>query len=167
MPVRYILSSVWVKLSILPVIHHTIYRAICVFLLPIPLVMKFAGHHFIPLKRPVMRRLDVFFDVRLNKRFSKHRWFETQYHLSWHYSKVNLSGPQPALSCDSIDSVRPIFPMKLAMCKIQLGWFYFINYNVENTGFKIHVARQHMLLQKPFYQHFNYNLKMDKQLYAL
>ena len=39
-----------------------------------------SGHRWIPLKRPVTRSFDVFFDLRLNKRLSKQSWgwwFET------------------------------------------------------------------------------------------
>ena len=42
-----------------------------------------------PSERPVTRRFDDFFDLRLNKRLSrqpKHRWFETQSHSLWRIS---------------------------------------------------------------------------------
>ena len=38
------------------------------------------SHRWIPPQRPVPRKFDVFFDLRLNKRLNKHswrRWFET------------------------------------------------------------------------------------------
>ena len=48
-----------------------------------PLCGKFTGPGEFPTQRPVTRRFDVFFDLRLNKRLSKQPWgwwFET---LSW------------------------------------------------------------------------------------
>ena len=44
-----------------------------------------------PTKRPVRRSLDVFFDLRLNKRLSKQSWcwwFETPYRPLWRHCKV-------------------------------------------------------------------------------
>ena len=41
-----------------------------------------------PSQRPVTRSFDVFFDLRMNKRLSKHsrrRWFETPSHSLWHH----------------------------------------------------------------------------------
>ena len=48
-----------------------------------PLCGEFTGPGEYPTQRPVTRSFDVFFDLRLNKRLSKHSWgwwFET---LSW------------------------------------------------------------------------------------
>ena len=48
-----------------------------------PLCGEFTGPGEFPTQRPVTRSFDVFFDLRLNKRLSKHSWgwwFET---LSW------------------------------------------------------------------------------------
>ena len=45
-----------------------------------PLYGEFTGHRWIPLTKASDQRFDVFFDLRLNKRFSKQlrrRWFET------------------------------------------------------------------------------------------
>ena len=45
-----------------------------------------------PSQRPVTRSLDVFFDPRLNKRFSKQWrrwWFEMPPHSFWHHCNVN------------------------------------------------------------------------------
>ena len=45
-----------------------------------PLWGESTGHRWIPLQRPVTRSFDVFFDLCLNKRFSKQSrrwWFET------------------------------------------------------------------------------------------
>ena len=47
------------------------------------------GHRWIPSQRPVTRSFDVFFDMRMNKRFSKQsrrRWFETP--SLWHQCNV-------------------------------------------------------------------------------
>ena len=46
-----------------------------------------------PTQRPVTRIFDVFFDLRLNKRFSKQSWcwwFETPSRPSWRHSNVHL-----------------------------------------------------------------------------
>ena len=53
-----------------------------------------------PSQRPMTRSFDVFFDLRLNKRLSKHsrrRWFETPSRSLWHHSNVvlKLSLPNP------------------------------------------------------------------------
>ena len=42
-----------------------------------PLLGEFSGHRWIPLKKPVTRNFDVFFDLRQNKRLSKPstRWW--------------------------------------------------------------------------------------------
>ena len=47
-------------------------------------------------QRPVTRRFDAFFDVRLNKRVSKHsrcRWFETPWHSLWRHCNVSNRSP--------------------------------------------------------------------------
>ena len=58
-----------------------------------PLWGEFTGPGEFPTQRPVTRSFDVFFDLRLNKRLSKHSWgwwFET---LSWslwrHHNDTN------------------------------------------------------------------------------
>ena len=51
-----------------------------------PLWGEFTGHRWFPLKKPVTRSFDVFFEMRLNKRWSKpsrRQWFETPSCLSW------------------------------------------------------------------------------------
>ena len=48
----------------------------------------------VPTQRPVKRSLDVFFDLRLNKRLSKHlwgRWFETPSCSLWYHCNVSFS----------------------------------------------------------------------------
>ena len=47
MPVRYILSSVWVRLSIFSQLSILHYMGLCVFNLPIPLMMTEKGIHFL------------------------------------------------------------------------------------------------------------------------
>ena len=53
---------------------------------------KSSGTGELPLQRPVRRSFDVFFDLRLNRRLSKHSrrwWFETPSRLSRrHYSRT-------------------------------------------------------------------------------
>ena len=47
---------------------------------------EFTGHRWIPSQRPVTRSFDVFFDLRPNKRLSKHsrgRWFESPSRSLW------------------------------------------------------------------------------------
>ena len=60
-----------------------------------PLCGEFTGPGEFPTQRPVTRSFDVFFDLRLNKRLSKHSWgwwFET---LSWslwrHHNGIPLT----------------------------------------------------------------------------
>ena len=51
-----------------------------------PLCGEFTGPGEFPTQRPVTRNVDVFFDLRLNKRLSKQPWgwwFETPYWLLW------------------------------------------------------------------------------------
>ena len=48
-------------------------------------------NRWIPSQKPVTRSFDVFFDLRLNKRFSKqlrHRWFGTPSHSLWRHYNV-------------------------------------------------------------------------------
>ena len=52
-----------------------------------PLCGSFTGHRF-PAQRPVTRRFDVFFDLRLNERLSKQSWgwwFETPSRRWWRH----------------------------------------------------------------------------------
>ena len=43
---------------------------------------EFIGHRWIPIKKPVARSCDVFFDLHLNKRLSKQSWgWWFDYHL--------------------------------------------------------------------------------------
>ena len=68
-----------------------------IFRITDPLCGKFIGHRWIPPQRPVSRSFDVFFDLRLNKRFSKQsgrRWFETKSRSLWrHYNDYNEPEP--------------------------------------------------------------------------
>ena len=50
-------------------------------------------HRWFPSQRPVTRSFDVFFDLRLNKRFSKQsrrRWFETPSRSLWHHCNIAI-----------------------------------------------------------------------------
>ena len=56
-----------------------------------PLSGEFPDTGEFPAQRPVTRSFDVFFDLRLNKRLSKHprrRWFETLSRSLWRYCNV-------------------------------------------------------------------------------
>ena len=57
-----------------------------------PLCGEFTGPGEFPTQRPVTRSFDVFFDLRLNKRLSKHSWgwwFETLSWSLWRHHNVN------------------------------------------------------------------------------
>ena len=63
---------------------------------------KFTGSRWIPAQRPVTRSFDVFFDLRLNKRFSKQQWgcwFETLLRPLWRYRNASV---QPVSIISSI-----------------------------------------------------------------
>ena len=57
-----------------------------------PLCGEFIDHRWIPSQRPVSRSFDVYFDLRLNKRWSKQSWgwwFETSSRSLWrHYNDM-------------------------------------------------------------------------------
>ena len=56
---------------------------------------EFTGPRWIPAQRPVTRSFDVFFDLRLNKRFSKQSWgcwFETLSRPLWRHCNVCITG---------------------------------------------------------------------------
>ena len=54
---------------------------------------EFTGHRWIPAQRPVAQSFDVFFDLRLNERFSKQSWgwwFETLSRPLWRRVSVKM-----------------------------------------------------------------------------
>ena len=56
-----------------------------------PLCGEFTGHRWIPTQRPVTRRFDVFFGLRLNKRLGKQSWcwwFEMPLRSLWCHCDV-------------------------------------------------------------------------------
>ena len=56
---------------------------------------EFTGPRRIPAQRPVTRRFDISFDLRLNKRFSKQSWgwwFETVSHPLWRHRNAMKLG---------------------------------------------------------------------------
>ena len=58
-----------------------------------PLCGEFTGPGEFPTQRPVTRRFDVFFDLRLNKRLSKQSWgwwFETPSRSLWRHRNDNV-----------------------------------------------------------------------------
>ena len=74
------------------------------------LLALYAGNSPVPgeftAQRPVTRRFDVFFDLRLNKRLSKQwwgRWFETPSHSLWRHCNVMACEiPQAAVAWDAL-----------------------------------------------------------------
>ena len=73
-----------------------------------PLCGEFTGPGEFPTQRPVTRSFDVFFDVRLIKRLSKHSrgwWFETLSHPLWRPRNAIL---HPAVYVIVITYPRPI-----------------------------------------------------------
>ena len=71
-----------------------------------------------PSQRPVTRSFDVFFDLRLNKRLSKHsrrQWFETPPRLLWRHCSVY--GPQGLISLTVLD--RNSHSTQISLCLIQ------------------------------------------------
>ena len=59
-----------------------------IFRVPGHLCAEFTGHRWIPLRKASDAELWCFFDLRLNKRLSKHSWgwwFETPSRLLWHH----------------------------------------------------------------------------------
>ena len=62
-----------------------------------------------PSQRPVTRIFDVFFDQRLNKRFSKRswrRWFEAQWHSLWRRCNVTDASQLIHLLLESVCKQR-------------------------------------------------------------
>ena len=84
-----------------------------------------------PSQRPVTRCFDVFFDLRLNKRFikqSRRRWFETPSRSLWRHSKVNLlqiffaySEVLGMFNCLSIDNEEITVIPKITDTSAQIG----------------------------------------------
>ena len=67
-----------------------------------PLWGESTGHRWIPPQSPVAHTFDPFFDVRLNKRLSKHsrrQRFETAWRSLWRHSN-DLLRPCQAMTCD-------------------------------------------------------------------
>ena len=63
-----------------------------------------------PAQRPVTRSFDVFFDVRLIKRLSKHSrgwWFETLSYPLWRHRNVYLLWSQ--IKCVIVSSIDPFY----------------------------------------------------------
>ena len=82
--------------------HETVVWALChtmmtswnrnIFHVSGHLCGEFTAHRWIPAWRPVTRSFDVFFDLRLNQRFSKQSvgwWFETPSHPLWHHCNIS------------------------------------------------------------------------------
>ena len=62
-----------------------------------------------PAQRPVARNVDIFFDLRLNKRLSKQPWdwwFETLSHPLWrHRNDMNQWWPEMMTQCHALDKM--------------------------------------------------------------
>ena len=82
-----------------------------------------------PSQRPVTRRFDVFFDLGLNKRWSKqsrHRWFDTASRSLW----CHCNGAYSA-----VDISRKVTSTGAIMCVSQYQW----KSNPEDYGEVIHL----------------------------
>ena len=88
-----------------------------------PLCGEFTGPGEFPTQRPVTRSFDVFFDLRLNKRLSKHSWgwwFETLSWSLWRHHNVQMSllwsdnaiesGPWDLASCYGSLGINTLWP---------------------------------------------------------
>ena len=95
-----------------------------------PLCGEFTGPGEFPTQRPVTRSFDVFFDVRLIKRLSKHSrgwWFETLSHPLWRHrngiwrtyfrplwQRIYIPDPYREL----LSSILPKWRCQLGRCKL-------------------------------------------------
>ena len=67
-----------------------------IFRVTVSLLGEFPGHRWIPAQRPVMRKIDTFSDMRLNKRWSirsTQRWFKTPSRSLWRHCNEHLTDP--------------------------------------------------------------------------
>ena len=75
-----------------------------------PLCKEFTDHRWIPAQRPVTRKFDVFFDLRLNKRLSKQSWgwwFEMPSRPLWRHCNVKKNATNFwCISSTKLHSVR-------------------------------------------------------------
>ena len=79
-----------------------------------PLCGEFTGPGEFPTQRPVTRSLDVFFDLRLNKRLSKQPWgwwFETLSWSLWRHCNVDCENTQ----YHKVPAASNHYPWKLAV----------------------------------------------------
>ena len=86
-----------------------------------PLCGEFTGPGEFPTQRPVTRSFDIFFDLRLNKRLSKHSWgwwFET---LSWslwrHHNAASIHPIVAQLISHKIPIVKIVYVL-LTRCLV-------------------------------------------------
>ena len=80
-------ENLWVRLTMMTSSNGNIFRVTG------PLCGKFTGPGEFPTKRPVTRRFDVFFDLRLNKQLNKQSWiwwFETLSRSLWRHRNEQL-----------------------------------------------------------------------------
>ena len=106
-----------------------------------------------PAQRPVTRSLDVFFDMRLNKRLSKQSWgwwFETPSLPFWRYRNVDVETWLPK---------RPTHcPVCLVLAfgeyfrtSVYGGWHFYKLYNVTVRLGSFHHYRFVVLFTRPLY----------------
>ena len=88
-----------------------------IFRVTSPLCGEFTGPGEFPKQKPVTRSFDVFFDLRLNKRFSKQSWgwwFETLSWSLWRHCNVQRSPSTPRHSPHS----------RLRFCRLIMYIYY-------------------------------------------
>ena len=99
-----------------------------------PLCGEFTGPGEFPTQRPVTRSFDVFFDVRVIKRLSKHSrgwWFETLSHPLWRHRNVFLrfyTMDHGILLQKWNDMVFKLFPW-IGLIIIYVIFYEYVNYN--------------------------------------
>ena len=107
-----------------------------------------------PSQRPVTHSFDVFFDLRLNKRLSKHsrrRWFETPLHSLWRHCHARVTHESHYAAyiahSESLNSVKQFifcwgsggrFPVEFFIMR---GFIFSCKYTVQGrcvpTGFRV------------------------------
>ena len=103
-----------------------------------PLCEEFTGEF--PSQRPVTRSLDVFFNLRLNKRLSKQsrrRWFETP--LRWY----GISGRSPMRSPENARK-RWIWPVSLGffgLCDLEICYMTLEIWEPQAVGVSYHLIK--------------------------
>ena len=113
---------------------------------------EFTGDQWIPLTKAVTQSFDVFFDLRLNKWWSKqfrHRWFETPSHSLWHHCndkiKRDLNGHFLIKASALLDSWDGSTAMGLPSYRTISDWlktcmrYLWHRLNAKHTALPFHV----------------------------